>query len=598
MNPRAKAGYRNLPFITRPCQDKAIDAIKDAIEGGHDLLINKSRDEGATFLVLGMFLLYFVLVEESLFLCGSRIEDLVDKLGNQKALFYKLDYMFKKLPLCIRPPVERTHLHLANLMLNSAIDGESTNENFGAGDRRLAVMLDEFGRVQHKIAQGIRESLSDTTDCVIYNSTHWYGQGHPFNRLLRSGKIEVFTLPWEKNPIKNKGIYRSPEINIIEIKDIDYYRTKYPGCFEKIKAFQPFVLSELEKELLTHPAAHDLTFVADGGESNNSRWRSVWYDAQCKRRDKRDIAQNIDRDPVGAGDAFFDNSVLDRIRTDTIKPPKYKGEVQFKLDEYGKIKQTDFVSDAGRRRLKWWGPLMLDAQKKLRPNQAHNYIVACDVSLGVGQSNSTAGIYDVNTNDEVGMFACPNSPPESFADQTIAICKWVGGASRKAFLIWEANGPGGSFEKRVRWHGYSFVYTQADERISYRPKSRRNGWYSNRETKYDALLELRIALNEGLKTKPQHKALKIYDLDGLKELQDYIFYENGDIGPSEAIEENAGAKSAHGDRVVSKALYVVALSEQPKAAAREQAKMAVDSFAWRRYRHLENKKKKRDLWHE
>jgi hypothetical protein len=593
-NPRAKPTFRNLPFITRPKQDEAIEAMNNAIGSGHDLLVDKSRDEGATFVILGMFALYFTLVPESIFLVGSRVEELVDKAGNQKCLFWKLKYMLDKLPGCIKPTMIKTHLHLENPANGSAIEGESTNENFGAGSRALAVMLDEFGRVDAKIAQSIRETLSDTTECVIYNSTHFYGKGHPYAKLMRSGKVKVVTLGWEHNPAKNLGLYRSPALNIIEIKDVDFYRKKYIGCFDEIEPMQPVKLSELEKELLTYPKAHDLSFVADGGESNAGGWRSPWYDAECNRRDRRDVAQNIDRNPAGAGDNFFDDRVLERIRTDHIRAPKVAGEVEYELDakKSPKLYNIKFVPEGGKKRLKWWGDLQAG-----RPIQHHNYIVGCDISLGMGVSNSTAGIYDVNTREEIGFFACPNTPPESFADQVVAICKWVGGAV-KPYLIWEANGPGGSFEKRVRWHGYDFVHSSTDERISYRPRNKKHGWYATRDSKYDMLLELRIALSEGLKTRPEYKSLKIYDEAGLSELSDYIFYENGQIGPSESLDDDAGARSAHGDRVIPKGLYVIALNEQPRAALKERAKVKPGSFAWRRQKFVDSQKKKKQMWHD
>ncbi len=195
------------------------------------------------------------------------------------------------------------------------------------------------------------------------------------------------------------------------------------------------------------------------------------------------------------------------------------------------------------------------------------------------------------------MFVCPNTPPESFADQTVAICKWVGGTV-KPYLIWESNGPGGSFDKRIRWHGYDFCYTVTEERISYRPRGKKRGWHSGPETKFDLLLELRIALHEGLKTKSRHKSLVIHDEATLGEYERYQFYENRDIGLSECVDEDSGARAAHGDRVIPDGLYVLALSEQPKAMMKEKAKIKPGSFAWRRDQRLTAKRNKKQTWHD
>ena len=602
-DPRQKPGYRNLPFITRPAQDEAIDAIKDAIDNGHDLLIDKSRDEGATELIVKMFGLYWLLVPDVKFLMGSRKEEFVDKAGNHKCLFAKLVYGIENLPECLKPDREKTHMCYQNLNNGATITGESTNENFGAGDRQTAVLVDEHGRMDVTIARAIVENLPDTTDCAIFNSTHFYGSGHPYAKLLkdglRTGHPQVIVLPWEKNPEKNKGIYRSPDLNIIEIKDINYYRKEYPSCFDKIEAMKPFKLSEFEVELLSKGQSPKITFIADGGEGNDGGWRSLWYDKECARRrnDRRAIAQNIDRSPIGAGDTFFDGQVCKRIRSEHIRVPDYEGEIEYRFDKDGKLRNCYYRDKAGKKRFSWWGKLTNEGGK-LRPNQGHNYIVACDISLGMGASNSVASVYDVNAHEKVGTFVCPNTPPESFADQAVAICKWVGGLTRRAYLIWENNGPGGSFDRRVRWHGYGFVHTNTNERISFRPRGKENGWHSSKDAKYDLLLELRIALNEGLKTKHQHKALIIHDERTVGEYEDYIFYENGEVGLSECMDEDSGARSAHGDRVIPDGLFVLALSDQPKAALKEVSRVHPGSFAWRRQKYTSSKRKKKQMWRD
>lgn len=578
-NPRSKPGYRNIPFILRPRQSEGIDEIKNGIDTGSDLLINKSRDEGATWLITAVFFNYWLLIEDSIFLVASRKEDLVDKAGNTDCLFYRFLYLNKNLPAWLAvPEAEKTHLHYYNPRNGSVIDGESTNESLGAGSRALAVMLDEFGRVEHKIAQNIRETLSDVTDCVIYNSTHFYGRGHPFAKLQRSRKVQVFRLAWYDNPEKNKGLYNSPDINVIELFD-DYYKEKYPKVFSNGKTYH---YSEIEKDMFLHYPESNISFIADGAD----KFHSIWYDEQITRRDPRDIAQNIDMNPIGAGDTFFDPAILERIRQKHIIPPKYQGEIKYKLAQ--QLFSIEFKRSAGKQRFKWWGELF-----KNRPRQDHNYIVACDISLGVGASNSVAKVYDVNDYELVGIFACPNTPPEEFADQTVAICHWVGGASKRPFLIWEANGPGGSFGKRIRWHNYNFVYILTDERARTRKRKNRRGWYSGRESKYDLLLELRIAIATGLKDVDQraYKKLIIHDEDTIREYEDYIFYENGEIGLSECVDESTGARSAHGDRVIPDGLFVLALNQQPRAAVVEQAKITEDSLAYRRWLYKEELKR-------
>jgi hypothetical protein len=212
-DPRRPPGFRNWPFIPRPKQIDAINALKYAIDKGEDLVINKSRDEGGTEIITKFFALYFLFVPDSQFLIGSRKEEYVDKTGDFKTLFAKIDHVIKFLPnwlrLSLDGSLQRNHLHIGNLDLNTAIDGEATNENFGAGGRTTAVFLDEFGRVEKSMAESIKDSVNDVTNCVIYCSTHWFGSNHPFNKVVKSKYIKKVVLPWYSNPEKNYGLYTS-----------------------------------------------------------------------------------------------------------------------------------------------------------------------------------------------------------------------------------------------------------------------------------------------------------------------------------------------------------------------------------------------------
>ena len=581
-NPRNKPGERNLPFILRPSQVDAVSHIADAIKYGNDLLIDKSRDEGATEIITKTFLLFWMLQEECALLVGSRKEEYVDHstmirsdftiAGDHKCLFHKFLYGLATLPAWLRPRFEKTHMQCVNPDNGSVLIGESTNENFGAGDRRTAILLDEFGRVDHKLAQNIRESVADVSDCVLYNSTHFYGRGHPFARLRFSGKCQVIVLPWWKNPEKMVGLYKSPEIDEIKILDKEYYKP----LLKHIEG-DTFKLSTLEKELLTDADSklfEQFKFVADGTDW----WHSLWYDREVARRDPRDVAQNINMDPAGAGDNFFDHRVLQSLRTEFLRPPKYVGEIDYLLDPRGKIQSPKFVLNGGHKRFRWWGKL-----NDARPIQTHNYIVSCDISLGTGASNSVAKVYDVNTRECVGMYINSQLPPAEFCDQVIALCYWIGGHCGQPFLIWEANGPGGSFDTRRRKHGYGAVYIDTVTRTKNKKRTKKPGWYSTKQAKYDALLGLRTALAEGVRTNPIGSYLKIYDEDSIREYEDYIFYENGDIGLSGAVNDTAGARSAHGDTVIPDAMAILAMNEQPKAMLQDMMHILDGSMQHRRW---------------
>jgi hypothetical protein len=250
--PRAMPGKQNIPFMLRPQQDFAIDRLKYAIDTAsplnpHNLLFDKSREEGATEIICKMFAAYMLMYSDMYFLVGSRVEDFVDKAtaikedkdglahvyGNHKCLMHKILYAFTTLPPYMQPNLRKSHLLVENMDNNSKIGGEATTMNFGAGDRAKAVLIDEAARIEPDVFQYISDNIQDTTSCCIYNSTHFrWGSGHGYAKLINSNKIEVVLLSWESNPTKNEGLYHSPEMGVVDIIDVEYYRKNYPEILE------------------------------------------------------------------------------------------------------------------------------------------------------------------------------------------------------------------------------------------------------------------------------------------------------------------------------------------------------------------------------
>ena len=301
------------------------------------------------------------------------------------------------------------------------------------------------------------------------------------------------------------------------------------------------------------------------------KWRSPWYDTQVRRRSARDVAQNLDMNPVGSGDMVFDGPVLQQMRTDLCRKPDYEGEVNYRVNNSidptlgDKVQAAEFIEGYGKKRFKWWGALEPDpVTGAMRPDQEHNYIVACDISLGTGVSNSTVSVLDVNTNTKVGAFVCPNTSPTNFAEQVVAICDWIGGMV-KPFLLWESNGAGGVFGRRVAILNYPFIYYRRDEKKLFRPRTKNPGWHSSKDAKADLLFEYREAL--AMVFKDDRDRAKFINLDekSIAEAEEYIFFPSGIIGPASSAEDEGGAKATHGDCVIADALANLGRKEQPVA---------------------------------
>lgn len=587
--PRPDRGKKgNLPFITWDWQDKNIMQFNHSMLHGGKYQIKKSRDVGATWIILGCGLNLWLFTPNIMGLVTSRKEELVDKKGNPDCLYWKLDYMIERLPDWVIPDYHRAERHLENKWNGSVIDGEATVESVGKGGRRTWAFCDEFPAVKHSDAEAIERALTDTAGCRLFLGTSEY-QSHPFSKMGRQEGVEKIALGWWLHPWKAKGLYWSPDINVIAIEDIDYYKRKAPKVFRKYKKDQEIRYSDLEQELLyTYPEKR-ISFIADGGDPNRAKWRSPWYDEQRKIRTELDCALNLDMNEIGAGDAVFTSATINQmIDKHVIKPISF-GEIMHETIE-DRVRSIRYF-EGGKGRLKLWTKL-----NGYRLNQTHNYVLGCDISLGQGQSNSVCSIFDVDLRKKVGSWTDPHILPEQFAEQVYAIGRWVGGMSGIPYLIWEANGVGQVFGKRIRELGYGFIYRMTSEKRGYHQKTRTAGWVSSSNSKLELVTNYNAALTAVFRPNMKEKKFINPDLDALKECEDYIF--NGSqIIPSKALDDSSGAKAAHGDRVIADALCNLAAIDQPRAAHRF-AESVVGTIEWRKKqaRRQEDQNQEKDPW--
>lgn len=498
------SGMHVFPWITWPIQDKALGAIYDAIKQEHDLLIEKSRDMGATIDGLAVFLWFWLFHDHSLFLCSSRKEEYVDKAGEPKALFWKLDFMLDHLPEWMIPRFIRTHLHLRNLDNGSVISGESTNPDMGRGDRRKALLLDEFAAVPD--AAAVLAATADTADCRLFNSTprgagnyDEFGnlRGNAFAALRHSGRVKLFRLHWSDHPVKGEG---------------------------KVKIDDP----------------------ATGGK----KWTSPWYMGECKRRvSKVEIAQELDINYAGAGDMFFDAEILAKMRMSGSCVAPRRAELDYTVE----------TIKAGAEYKITLGGLTYTPDGKLsiweEPGE-DNYAGFADISGGTGTSNSNLHVASVSRHIQVASLLTPFLSPERFAQYAVAVSMWYAGQTDGLLLGWEANGLGNIFGMEVWRLHYWHVLGNIDQSLPWHPVGgNKIGWHSSPEKKLNFLADFRSALARGEYT--------VRDKTLIDELECYVNYEAGGVGPSELVSESGGARAAHGDRVIAGAGVRLCIDRQP-----------------------------------
>lgn len=494
----------HCPYITWEIQDRHLSDIEAAINGGYDLLTDKSREMGASWDHILVFEHQFLFRPDSLFLEISRTEEYVDRSDNPKSLFWKHRYIRKWLPLWMVPAISDITMHFSNLANGSKIDGESANSNAASGDRRRAVLLDEFAKVEQ--GTKMRWATSDVTACRLPNSTP-AGPGTEYSKWAKSGQIRVFQMPWWEHPEKGRGRY-----------------------------------------------------VVQDGVTKAWKIRSPWYDAECERRSPQEVAQEIDMDHIGSGATFFDAHPIEQHRALFAKPPTFtrgfdfsRGIAQDAMPGIIMRRQLNMLQVTKAGAWKFWL-----ANTQGRPDQTKNYIMGVDISKGQGASNSVVSVLCAETREKIAEFADANTPPYDLARLVAAAALWFGGARSAGhpLVIWEANGPGWDFGRIfVKTLQYPNFYVDKASGTVREKTGKRYGWHSSKEKKEQLMGLLRRAYAQG--------GIINHCAAALDEALTYVYYDDGGLGPAEFVKESESARMTHGDRVIGDALVLLGVEDMP-----------------------------------
>ncbi len=499
---RIEARFPHVPFISWEIQDELFRTFDWCIKNGKDVLIDKARDMGASWCCVAYLHWLWLFRPDSQLLEMSRTQDYVDQTGNMKALFQKHDYINQRLPEWMVPPEcmfgskHRTKMHMKNTLNDSVIDGESTTEHAGSGDRRTVALLDEFAKVDN--GRLIRSATRDVALVRIINSTP-AGAGTEYSRWKQSGQIKVFVLPFHEHPEKGVGRY-------------------------------------VEKTI-----------------TGDFKIRSPWYDYEASVRSPQELAREVDRCDLESGSVFFTIQNIDKHMALYARPPLQRIDVDFKknmskeaMKKAVALKdiETIEVRKGKKCKLKLWTNLIND-----RPDQNRSYTFGIDISKGHGASNSVISIKCDQTNEKIGEWKCANTPPYEMAYIVAALSIWCGG--RKPFqlpyLKWEMNGPGLDFGKiMVKKLMYPHFYRRKTESSTVEKTSQSYGFHTSRTSK-----ELLLSLYDRMLA---HGGYINHSKQGLEEAKMYIHYKNGGIGPACLVEETGGARATHGDIVMADAL--------------------------------------------
>ena len=423
----------DVPFVPWPVQIGSIRKLAACVKDGRDSVIRKSRDMGASWLVLGLAT-WGWLFHGWQSLLVSRVEDNVDRSGDPDSLFWKVDYLLSTQPGWILPcsvtdlrkgGSYRQHMVLRHPVSGATIAGQASGAHIGRGGRRTFVLFDEFAALEDDEAAW--RSASDTTSCRIAVSTP-IGFGTRYDKLVSeargTGNPELIEMLYYQHPEKGNG-------SVTKV-DTDGTVTGVTGG----------------------------TYV----------W-TPWLGDQLRKRDKIDLAQNVFAEAMGAGAAFFPSVSVTAHRREFGREPRRANWIKGRWVD----------SPTGRWRL--WGDV-----------EVGSYAVGMDPAYGTGNHASAVAVLDASTRQMVAMMVDANISPADLAAEVADVCR---GAFRDSVVAWEVNGPGQSLQRDFEAQRFHRVWKPRREGKTTHGIIDRVGWVSSEQSKRLLLGNLSRAVQQG-----------------------------------------------------------------------------------------------------
>ena len=560
-----------IPFVTWPHQDPAILVLDEVItesektlEDAIDVVADKSRAQGATYLCLGIILRRWL--RDPLFAAClvSRHMEAVDDTS-MNSLIGKLDWMIGMLPYWMLPEGfnatrDRSYTKHAwvNVENEAFVSGSAATGDVFSGGRGTVVFFDEVAKFTPSDAEDAMNSTQHVANCRWFVSTHKSDSGVYFDMVMEdtwtavggvflrggsgvyrnsSGGVKI-VLDWRDNPTQSRLSYVFR--NHIAVAVDPNEQVEVNGYVEEIR-----VNGSLDK-------LRRRGFIKEG------RQRSPWYDRQSLRKGAtpRGIAQELDRDPRGTVGKVFNVVVLDRMKTEKAKSPVWEGKPAIVDGALRLVPQEE-------------GPLKLWFRPGLDDDPPHGrFVVGADISTGSGgpdAANSALIGGNCFTGEQVLEYTDSAISETHFARLAVAICKWLKGA----LLIWEASGPTGKrFGNEVlKELYYGNVWMRPREDVRSHEVTQKAGWVNSKTSdKVDLFDHLWVAMDDELFTPRSAEFLKEcggWEWDGEK-----ITYKG----------------AAHGDRAIAGGLCWKGMHDLTKGGVYKQAESTqtapVGSIAW------------------
>lgn len=533
--PRARIKIK--PFCTWTHQDPAIVSMDEAItdsertESPVDLVVDKSRGQGATWMFLMVFLRRWL--RDPMFSAGlvSKNEKSVDSAIDPDTLMWKIVWELGMLPFWMMPKGFDIKKHrnlsehtLYNPEIASTIVGYAATGNVARGGRKTVFGMDELATFKSPEDERVMNNTQHITYCRFLVSTYDGDSGSYYDAATQVSNAIKVILDWKENPTCNHQLYRVLHGTIVEADPRPGNRLG-PAHFE--------IISKQHERLVKR------------GYKIEDKLRNIWYNEQCLRPSAtpRGIASELDRDPHGSVSKVFHSETLKAARAEYARPPLLQGNLIFD-SETAEMRApfiTDSDSEAGDLKL-WVKP---DLRGEMPPGL---FVLGADIAAGTAgdySSNSVACVINKLTGEQVAEWASNCTIPARFAYVCAALGRWF----HDAEIIPEANFAGSMIPKLVEDIVYPNVYYRETEIVGLEKKTQNPGfWMFDDNARLRLFEDMQEAMAEG-RFMPRSEAL-------LDECPEYQWDGNAKIvHVASTRTEDAGSKGkAHGDRVVAAAL--------------------------------------------
>lgn len=175
------------PFNLYPFQEWAISQWYGHIEAQEHFGVEKSREMGASWMLILLYQYCFLFRPGWNFHVGSRKEsEVCDATANPSTIFGKWRFNYRMLPIWMKPTVKaKTYrdkkLMFENKLNGNVVTGESSTPSFGRSGRYRSMMLDELAFWE--CADPAWTSAIGASDCLVAISTP-FGETNKYGKLM------------------------------------------------------------------------------------------------------------------------------------------------------------------------------------------------------------------------------------------------------------------------------------------------------------------------------------------------------------------------------------------------------------------------------